>query len=680
MGEYQVIARKWRPQRFADVVGQEHIVQTLKNAIKQQRTAHAYLFVGPRGIGKTTTARIFAKAMNCTAPEDGEPCCRCQSCLSIADESNIDVIEIDAASQNSVDNIRDLRDEVMHVPINGKYKIYIIDEVHMLSKQAWNALLKTVEEPPPHVKFIFATTEVHMVLPTIISRCQRFDLQRISTRMIADRLTKIAVAENVKISKGAIDAIARAADGGMRDAQSLLDQMIAFFSTELSTGISEEQVLSLFGLTAADDIQALIKAMLENDRGGVVASIFNLASRGKNLETLFSDVLYWLRGIQLSLLLSNAEIVLETDQETIECYRRLGNSVRPEVVQILLENLAPVGRILHDALNKQVFLETIIMKSMREAHSIRVEHLIERLNYIRKTGELEVLDKVPSLSAVPLMRTVEAPAAAPLRAASIPVPPEVKTAPPAASIKESAPAPVVPVIPEPVPVIPEPVPVIPEPVPVIPEPVQPPRVVRIEPEPAETEPPEMAYAEPLAEVVPADSETREFKYEDNLISEDNPVVAEEPADIEPIEKDEAKPLPHGKVSASELWHSIIKKAKVSGHVDPMICTFLSEGTAETYQNNILTVSFDEEFDPEHFEQVLQKALPYLMRLMQNTIGDSGSSINLTHESGVKHIEEPEGRKKKSMIGVPEVVDNVKKNEFVKVAVDLFDGEIVDIHG
>jgi DNA polymerase-3 subunit gamma/tau len=662
MGEYQVIARKWRPQRFADVVGQEHIVQTLKNAIKQQRTAHAYLFVGPRGIGKTTTARIFAKAMNCTAPENGEPCCRCQSCLSIAEESNIDVIEIDAASQNSVDNIRDLRDEVMHVPINGKYKIYIIDEVHMLSKQAWNALLKTVEEPPPHVKFIFATTEVHMVLPTIISRCQRFDLQRISTKMIADRLTQIAAAEKVNISKGAIDAIARAADGGMRDAQSLLDQMIAFFSAGPGAAISEEQALSLFGLTAANDIQALIKAMLENDRGGVVASIFNLASKGKNLETLFSDVLCWLRGIQLSLLLSNPDIVLEADQETIERYRKLGGSVRPEVVQILLENLAPVGRILHDALNKQVFLETIIMKSMREAHSIRIEHLIERLNYIRKAGELDALDKIPSLSAAPLMRTVEMPAVISSakdssRAADILKSPEVKVAPPAENVKEPPAA-------SPVPAV-------------IQKPIQPPKAVK--PEPTVTEPPEMAYAEPLAKVVPEDSEAREFKYEDSL-PDDAPVVAEEPVVIGQIKDDDGKPLRSGKVSASELWHNIIKKAKVSGHVDPMVCAFLSEGTAETYQNNILTVSFDEEFDQEHFGQVQQKALPYLMRLLQKTTGDSGSAINLIHESGVKHIEEPEAKKKKSVIAVPEIVENIKKNEFVKIAVDLFEGEIVDIHG
>ena len=190
----------------------------------------------------------------------------------------------------------------------------------------------------------------------------------------------------------------------------------------------------------------------------------------------------------------------------------------------------------------------------------------------------------------------------------------------------------------------------------------------------------MAYVEPPVAVVPEDSEVQEFKYEDSPIPEDAPVVAEEPAIIETVKADEEKPRRPGKISASELWHDIIKKAKVSGHVDPMVCTFLSEGTAGTYQNNILTVSFDEEFDPEHFGQVQQKALPYLMRLLQKTTGDSGSTINLTHEAGVKHIEEPEGKKKKSMIGVPEVVENVKKNEFVKIAVDLFDGEIVDIHG
>lgn len=395
MSEYQVIARKWRPQRFSDVAGQEHIVQTLKNAIRMQKTAHAYLFVGPRGVGKTTTARIFAKALNCLAPEDGEPCCKCRSCLAVAAGNNIDVIEIDAASQSGVNDARAIRDEAMHVPVNGRYKIYIIDEVHMLSKQAWNALLKIVEEPPPHIKFIFATTEVHMVLGTIISRCQRFDLQRIPSRVITERLEQICRAEKINITREAILAIARAADGGMRDAQSLLDQMIAFFSSTDGPAITEEQVLSLFGLSGVGEIDNLIAAMCGNHRAKVVESVYNLASRGKNLETLFSDVLARLRGIQLCYLIENPEQILETDAESVAEMRKICNTVNPEIIQILLEQLSPVGRALHDALNKQVFLESILLKAMREAHAVRIEHLLARLNQLRGAGELRFLEQLP---------------------------------------------------------------------------------------------------------------------------------------------------------------------------------------------------------------------------------------------------------------------------------------------
>ena len=400
MSSHQVIARKWRPQKFGDVVGQTHVIRTLRNAIANNRIGHAYLLVGPRGIGKTTIARIFAKAINCENPVDGEPCCQCRSCLALASESSLDVIEIDAASRNSVEHMRALSEEAYHMPVASKYKIYIIDEVHMLSKAAWNALLKTVEEPPAHVKFIFATTEAHLVLPTIVSRCQRFDLRPIAGNLILGRLKMIAESENVKIAPEALSAIARAAEGGMRDAQSSLEQMLAFFGGR-DQEIAAEQVLELFGLTNAVELDTLIAALLQNQPGPVVTIVNQLASRGRNLETLFDDILEMLRGAELMHLLNNPEAVLDFEDEKLARCRKLAGLTNAGTLRCFMENLAPVGRVLHEALNKAIYLESILLKAMHEAHAPTIGDVLNRLNQLRGAGELQFVDQVPSFQAVP---------------------------------------------------------------------------------------------------------------------------------------------------------------------------------------------------------------------------------------------------------------------------------------
>src|SRR2546427_307264 len=284
---YQVMARKYRPQRFSDVVGQEHVTQTLARAIEQKRIAHAYLFCGPRGTGKTTIARIFAKCLNCTGGPrvdfyEDDP-----RCLEIAEGRSIDVLEIDGASNNGVEQVRELRETCKYAPASSKFKIYIIDEVHMLSTAAFNALLKTLEEPPAHVKFMFATTDPEKVLPTILSRCQRFDLRRIPAALISKQLSEIARNEKVTIDPAALHAIARGAEGGMRDAESALDQLISFCGEK----IEESDVLSMFGLAAQGQILELSRAVLAGEIQTALGQLNDLAQHGKDLGRLLGDLL-----------------------------------------------------------------------------------------------------------------------------------------------------------------------------------------------------------------------------------------------------------------------------------------------------------------------------------------------------------------------------------------------------
>jgi DNA polymerase-3 subunit gamma/tau len=392
MSNYQVLARKWRPQTFTDLVGQDHIAGTLVNAIRSGRVGHAYLFVGTRGIGKTTSARIFAKALNCEAmTAEGNPCLACQNCQEIGSGASMDVIEIDGASNNSVDDIRRIRDNVVYAPTRCRFKIYIIDEVHMLSTQAWNALLKTLEEPPAHVKFLFATTEAHKVLPTIISRCQRFDLKRISQKAIAERLGAICQAEKVVVEPAALNAVSRAANGGMRDALSILDQLIAFRSG--STSIGEADVLEVFGLTSQAELLQVLAAMLNNDAQELLFRLDRLSREAKNLDQLYSDLV----GLARSLLVAacsprNAAAILEVDGAEFELIARLAGQADAGVVQRLADGLLNHESKLKSALNKRATLELTLLRVMRDAQAVQLDEVLRRLARLRQSGGEPLLE------------------------------------------------------------------------------------------------------------------------------------------------------------------------------------------------------------------------------------------------------------------------------------------------
>jgi DNA polymerase-3 subunit gamma/tau len=361
---YQVIARKWRPQTFEDVVGQGHVVRTLRNAIAKNRIAHAYLFVGPRGTGKTSTARIFAKALNCTDGPKADFKADDPACVAIAEGSHLDVIEIDGASNNGVDQVRDLRETARYAPAQGRFKVYIIDEVHMLSTAAFNALLKTLEEPPPHVKFVFATTDVQKVLPTILSRCQRFDLKPIPAALIAEHLGRIAAAEKIKVSESALASIARLADGGMRDAQSILDQMIAFCGRE----ISESDVLDVYGLVSIDEIAALAGALAAGDHRKLVALVDTFDANGRDLVRVLADLQQVVRGALLD------SIQKDGSSESLG-----GVSLTTEQLTRLLDGLREGEASVKLGLAERVNFEVALLKAVEASRSRSIDSLIREI-------------------------------------------------------------------------------------------------------------------------------------------------------------------------------------------------------------------------------------------------------------------------------------------------------------
>ena len=375
---YEVFARKYRPQTFDDLVGQAHVSRTLKNAVAQNRLAHAYLFVGPRGIGKTSTARILAKSLNCIKGPTVTPCGECDNCREIAAGNSLDVIEIDGASNNSVEDVRQLRENVRYAPAKGRYKIYLIDEVHMLSAAAFNALLKTLEEPPEHVKFIFATTEPQKVLPTILSRCQRFDLHRIPANLIAQHLQFIAGKEKITLEPAAAHAIARGAEGGLRDAESMLDQLVAFCGEK----ISESDVLNVFGFTSEQTVVDLTGRILRGETPDAIDLLHQQSETGKDMMRLMSDLIAYLRDLLVFKAKPDAlkEDVDPDVQKSLAAHAEL---IPTDRLLDLIDQFAAAEGRMKWAPNKKLHFEVAIIKAIQTLGQATLDEVIEKLGELR---------------------------------------------------------------------------------------------------------------------------------------------------------------------------------------------------------------------------------------------------------------------------------------------------------
>ncbi|HYE81464.1 MAG TPA: DNA polymerase III subunit gamma/tau [Clostridia bacterium] len=372
---YTALYRKWRPQRFEDVCGQEQITVTLKNELKSSRISHAYLFCGTRGTGKTTTAKLLAKAVNCKAPLDFNPCNACDSCISINEGNSIDVNEIDAASNRGIDDIRNLREAIKFTPTLGKYKVYIIDEVHMLTNEAFNALLKTLEEPPEYVLFILATTEPHKLPATILSRCQRFDFRRISVENIAERLKAVCSEEGIEAGEDAVKLIARNSDGAMRDALSILDQCSVYGDK----AITQDSVLEVLGIVNNDYLFRVSETILKEDAGNAIRIIDEIAAGGKDINQFIRDLLIHYRNLLMTKVVSKCEEVIDMSREGIEQLKKLASNYDKDNIIRCIGILSELESESKWSANPRILLEVALVKMCRATGDGSLEGILSRL-------------------------------------------------------------------------------------------------------------------------------------------------------------------------------------------------------------------------------------------------------------------------------------------------------------
>ncbi|TCL00061.1 DNA polymerase-3 subunit gamma/tau [Natranaerovirga hydrolytica] len=387
---YVALYRKFRPREFKDVVGQEHIVKTLTNQLKFDRVGHAYLFNGTRGTGKTSTAKIFGKAVNCLNPMEGNPCNECEVCQGINEQKYMNIIEIDAASNNGVDNIRDIRDEVVYTPTNGKYKVYIIDEVHMLSIGAFNALLKTLEEPPEHVIFILATTEPQKIPITILSRCQRYDFKRISVETIANRLTRLMEEENIEVEERALRYISKVADGSMRDALSILDQCISFFIGEI---ITMDMVLDILGAVDTTVFNDLLEAIIKKEVNACLKIIEKIIIQGRDLPQFINDFIWFLRSLLITKTVKDPRDILDMADESILLLKEQGKNIEEETVLRYIRILSDLSNQIKYSSQKRVLTEVALINMCQPEMEEDYTALIQRIKTIEKQLKNGIITK-----------------------------------------------------------------------------------------------------------------------------------------------------------------------------------------------------------------------------------------------------------------------------------------------